>query len=45
MRIDGAPVNVWDYYGSQQRLLWSTHGPAEALRAVFGDAYHDGLGR
>jgi hypothetical protein len=36
--IDGHPCAVWDYKGSHKQGLFSAYGPADKLRAVFGDA-------
>lgn len=32
---DGVPCSVWDFDGER----WSTFGPAEKLKAIFGDDY------
>jgi hypothetical protein len=37
--VDGERCGVWDYKGSARHKSFSTFGPAEALRKVFGDRY------
>lgn len=36
--VDGDICAVWDYYGSHHSREWSTFGPTDALKKVFGDA-------
>lgn len=37
--VDGVRCGVWDYKGSQHAKQFSTFGPAEVLKKVFGDNY------
>ena len=37
--INGIECAVWDYKGSHKYKQWSTFGPDEALRLVFGTFY------
>ena len=36
---DGMACSVWSYYGSGDRGRFSTYGPHEKLREIFGDSY------
>lgn len=40
--VDGVRCGVWSYKGSERAGVWSTFGPIEALRAVFGAAVREG---
>jgi hypothetical protein len=37
--VDGVRCGVWDYKGSQKFNAFSTFGPAETLKQVFGEHY------
>ena len=37
--VDGERCGVWDYKGSHRHKIFSTWGPREALRKVFGEHY------
>jgi hypothetical protein len=39
--VDGEWCAVWDYKGSYLDKVFSTYGPAYALRKVFGEKYQD----
>jgi len=38
-KVGGVLCGVWDYKGSASVNSFSTYGPAEALRKVFGNHY------
>jgi hypothetical protein len=37
--VDGVRCGIWDYKGSAKYKQFSTWGPAETLKKVFGDRY------
>lgn len=37
--VDGVVCSVWSYKGSEQRGSWSTFGPGDALRKLFGNRW------
>lgn len=37
--MDGKPCAVWDYKGSHKYKQFSTWGPSEALKLVFGEYF------
>ncbi|SHH47245.1 hypothetical protein [Bradyrhizobium erythrophlei] len=37
--VDGKPCAIWDYKGSHKRGIFSTFGPRDVLRRLFGDHY------
>lgn len=40
--LDGVDCAIWDWKGSYTRGTWSTFGPHDKLKALFGDAYDGG---
>lgn len=36
---DGHTCGIWDYYGSHDRLNFSTYGPSHVFKELFGDHY------
>lgn len=38
--VDGVKCAIWDYKGSYREKFYSTFGPADVLKKVFGDYYH-----
>jgi hypothetical protein len=38
-KSDGYECGVWDYYGSGDRLNFSTYGPSYIFKDIFGDHY------
>lgn len=38
-KCDGHICGVWDYYGSADRLNFSTYGPSYIFEELFGDHY------
>lgn len=41
-KVDGAECSIWDWKGSHRSRQWSAYGPADKLRAVFGNSYSSG---
>lgn len=41
-KADGKECGIWDYYGSHNRLNFSTYGPHEVFIELFGDHYTGG---
>jgi hypothetical protein len=37
--VDGVHCGIWDYKGSYKYKSFSTFGPADSLRKVFGEHY------
>ena len=37
--VDDAECAIWDWKGSYRMRAWSAYGPADKLRAVFGNNY------